>query len=43
MSSAVDGETMNWLLITSNSEKMSCPRRLHLARHQAWRCFCGKE
>jgi len=43
MNSAAAGETMNWLLITSNSEKMPCPRRLRFVRHRAWRCFCGKE
>ena len=43
MSSAAASETMNWLLITSNSEKMPCPRRLHFAARRAWRCFYGKE
>jgi hypothetical protein len=43
MSSAAASETMNWLLITSNSEKMPCLRRLPFARHRAWRCSSGKE
>ena len=31
MSSTVASETTNWLLITSNCERMLCPRRLRFA------------